>query len=197
MNTFGAASICAGWNVLWGRRYELLYDLKTGFLRKGQSLQHVHSGAAVDSGQGRGGLKIFPFWERWSFSLRVGIEMISGFLEESILNFSSGFLKFNFPSLKIEALYSSEMHISSQLLHDLRYHLPVRSVCCLVRLVCKCRWAWIHMQSLAELARDASPGIRIENSAEKSNDLWLTRCGRVTQICVFNTMKLGTSASSP
>jgi len=30
--------------------------------------------------------------------------------------------------------------------------------------------------------------------------LWphsLTRCGRVTQICVFNTVKLGTSASSP
>ena len=25
----------------------------------------------------------------------------------------------------------------------------------------------------------------------------LTRCGRVTQICVFNTVKLGTSASSP
>jgi len=30
--------------------------------------------------------------------------------------------------------------------------------------------------------------------------LWisfLTHCGRVTQICVFNTVKLGTSASSP
>ena len=26
---------------------------------------------------------------------------------------------------------------------------------------------------------------------------FLTRCGRVTQICVFNTVKLGTSASSP
>ena len=25
----------------------------------------------------------------------------------------------------------------------------------------------------------------------------LTHCGRVTQICVFNTVKLGTSASSP
>jgi len=25
----------------------------------------------------------------------------------------------------------------------------------------------------------------------------LTHCGRVTQICVFNTAKLGTSASSP
>jgi len=25
----------------------------------------------------------------------------------------------------------------------------------------------------------------------------LTHCGRVTQICVFNTLKLGTSASSP
>jgi hypothetical protein len=27
--------------------------------------------------------------------------------------------------------------------------------------------------------------------------LWLTHCERVTQICVFNTVKLGTSASSP
>jgi len=25
----------------------------------------------------------------------------------------------------------------------------------------------------------------------------LTHCGRVTQICVFNTVKLGTSATSP
>jgi len=28
-------------------------------------------------------------------------------------------------------------------------------------------------------------------------NLYLTHCGRVTQICVFNTVKLGTSASSP
>jgi len=28
-------------------------------------------------------------------------------------------------------------------------------------------------------------------------DTFLTHCGRVTQICVFNTVKLGTSASSP
>ena len=26
---------------------------------------------------------------------------------------------------------------------------------------------------------------------------FLTHCGRVTQICIFNTVKLGTSASSP
>jgi len=26
---------------------------------------------------------------------------------------------------------------------------------------------------------------------------FLTHCGRVTQICVFNTVKLGTAASSP
>jgi len=29
------------------------------------------------------------------------------------------------------------------------------------------------------------------------NNVQLTHCGRVTQICVFNTVKLGTSASSP
>ena len=27
--------------------------------------------------------------------------------------------------------------------------------------------------------------------------IWLTHCGRVTHTCVFNTVKLGTSASSP
>ena len=35
---------------------------------------------------------------------------------------------------------------------------------------------------------------RIRNNMEIDN---LTHCGRVTQICVFNTVKLGTSASSP
>jgi len=29
------------------------------------------------------------------------------------------------------------------------------------------------------------------------SELILTHCGRVTQICVFNTVKLGISASSP
>ena len=38
-------------------------------------------------------------------------------------------------------------------------------------------------------ARVAAPG------SEAPADL--THCGRVTQICVFNTVKLGTSASSP
>ena len=34
-------------------------------------------------------------------------------------------------------------------------------------------------------------------SSEPSSGQFLTHCGRVTQICVFNTVKLGTSASSP
>jgi len=39
-----------------------------------------------------------------------------------------------------------------------------------------------------------------EQSWTKTTPLWkpiLTHCGRVTQICVFNKVKLGTSASSP
>jgi hypothetical protein len=32
---------------------------------------------------------------------------------------------------------------------------------------------------------------------EPNTNTELTQCGRVTQICVFNTVKLGTSASSP
>ena len=35
-----------------------------------------------------------------------------------------------------------------------------------------------------------------ENMQAVSNSI-LTHCGRVTQICVFNTVKLGTYASSP
>jgi len=34
-------------------------------------------------------------------------------------------------------------------------------------------------------------------SAGETSSSILTHCGRVTQICVFNTVKLGTSASSP
>ena len=36
-----------------------------------------------------------------------------------------------------------------------------------------------------------------DDAEEYSPRYNLTHCGRVTQICVFNTVKLGTSASSP
>jgi len=36
-----------------------------------------------------------------------------------------------------------------------------------------------------------------EQRLEETQMKILTHCGRVTQICVFNTVKLGTSASSP
>ena len=35
------------------------------------------------------------------------------------------------------------------------------------------------------------------HNMNREDGLTLTHCGRVTQICVFNTVKLGTSASSP
>ena len=57
-NTFDEVRFCSGWNILWGRRYELLCGLKVGFSRRAQPLQHVHFGAAVNSGQGRVGLNI-------------------------------------------------------------------------------------------------------------------------------------------
>ena len=37
----------------------------------------------------------------------------------------------------------------------------------------------------------------LEQTYERLNMHTLTHCGQVTQICVFNTVKLGTSASSP
>jgi len=40
----------------------------------------------------------------------------------------------------------------------------------------------------------------MEDEEEDVSNYWialLTHCGRVTQICVFNTVKFGTSASSP
>ena len=39
--------------------------------------------------------------------------------------------------------------------------------------------------------------INIFWGVKQSSGRNLTHCGRVTQICVFNTVKLGTSASSP
>jgi len=38
---------------------------------------------------------------------------------------------------------------------------------------------------------------RAEDILCSGEERMLTNCGRVTQICVFNTAKLGTSASSP
>ena len=40
-------------------------------------------------------------------------------------------------------------------------------------------------------------GTQISMRLQKLKTVRLTHCGRVTQICVFNTVKLGTSASSP
>ena len=48
-----------------------------------------------------------------------------------------------------------------------------------------------------EVARcDAYPaGNKVDDVAH--HNVALTHCGRVSKICVFNTVKLGTSASSP
>jgi len=43
--------------------------------------------------------------------------------------------------------------------------------------------------------RDHLPGLGVISSVILV--VILTHCGRVTQICVFNTVQLGTSASSP
>ena len=40
-------------------------------------------------------------------------------------------------------------------------------------------------------------GLNVTAVSTQGNHRSLTHCGRVTQICVFNTVKLGTSASSP
>ena len=44
------------------------------------------------------------------------------------------------------------------------------------------------------LLRKPTPGLQLMYPTES---IILTHCGRVTQICVFSTVKLGTSASSP
>ena len=44
----------------------------------------------------------------------------------------------------------------------------------------------VLIMSVVNTQTDTRPWVRV-----------LTHCGRVTQICVFNTVKLGTSASSP
>jgi len=50
--------------------------------------------------------------------------------------------------------------------------LPFRMACCIWNILC-CNLVWLLLMGL------------------------LTHCGRVTQICVFKTVKLGTSASPP
>jgi len=39
--------------------------------------------------------------------------------------------------------------------------------------------------------------VRTISFSSSGGQIVLTHCGLVTQICVFNTVKLGTSASSP
>ena len=84
--------------------------------------------------------------------------------------------------------------------------------------VSKCKWHWVNsllphdrvslnfIQTLVFLTRDPQPLSKrvihsVRSIASFSNFqiflFSLTHCGRVTQICVFNTVKLGTSASSP
>ena len=55
---------------------------------------------------------------------------------------------------------------------------------------------WIHMshKHRFNIKRDHP---KPNSSLELQAQTFLTHCGRVTQICVFNTVKLGTSASSP
>jgi len=59
------------------------------------------------------------------------------------------------------------------------------------------RLAFSEMQrvrfSLSNVTQNMTPSLCIQHDTQPI----LTHCGRVTQICVFNTVKLGTSASSP
>ena len=59
----------------------------------------------------------------------------------------------------------------------------VKSFAAACRLLAPAVWGWV----------DPQVGKAIFGGEKNS----LTHCGRVTQICVFNTVKLGTSASSP
>ena len=73
--------------------------------------------------------------------------------------------------------------------------------------------AFHHLKIATVMAKDYEKKLmsnleflRMINDAEKKSHVLcmiffpyiiLTHCGRVTQTCVFNTVKLGTSASSP
>ena len=52
------------------------------------------------------------------------------------------------------------------------------------------------LHSLKENIREEIPKL-LEETLQVVMRSFLTHCGRVAQICVFNTVKLGTCASSP
>jgi len=58
---------------------------------------------------------------------------------------------------------------------------------------------YFFLMALLLLEKKITVPVQIDRNvaAVKKKDKTLTHCGRVTQICVFNTVKLGTSASSP
>ena len=69
--------------------------------------------------------------------------------------------------------------------------LAVHFRCCWVYVKSKfVQVLWVNLTDLKEVPR-------LLNRISYSFLNCLTHCGRVTQICVFNTVKLGTSASSP
>ena len=59
---------------------------------------------------------------------------------------------------------------------------------------------YADIQAMAEFHYVYTRRIRVATpplNCTSSRGSYLTHCGRVTQICVFNTVKIGTSASSP
>jgi len=54
-----------------------------------------------------------------------------------------------------------------------------------------------HRQGAETIVLKATATKYVVHDAYAYQTCKLTHCGRVTQICVFNTVKLGTSASSP
>ena len=64
-----------------------------------------------------------------------------------------------------------------------------------VSTIAGCENYRLRCSSVNELEVKEEYQIRISNRFATVENL--THCGRVTQICAFNTVKLGTSASSP
>jgi len=87
----------------------------------------------------------------------------------------------------------------AQSLNQLRYRVPNRSEYQQYFWGSKRGWS-VGMTTLSLTRADCLKIWEtnfLETAGLQREFFMLTHCGRVTQICVFNTVKLGTSASSP
>ena len=86
-----------------------------------------------------------------------------------------------------------EGHMAARNMYRIEINIHEKKLC--VKLViCQDYSEMLHGQ---QNIQKPEPFLKHTETHKQKPISFLTHCGRVTQICVFNTVKLGTSASSP